>query len=209
MTEIETTLSDIKLFIESLKTEMPEVFSKDAPAQDVSGKVLYMGGLYDAVVNAEPDCTPSVKLEDGRIIITIKDENADAGQMAEDWLRAQAETILKERTAAWAKKMGVEFNSIYIKDQRTMWGSCSDKKNINYSYRIVKMPSVIMDYLIVHELAHLVHMNHAEQYWTLVAAHCPDYDKHRKWLSGNRAHIMADTKIKYSKPAAEITNEQN
>ncbi|MDR0292235.1 MAG: M48 family metallopeptidase [Elusimicrobium sp.] len=209
MSEIETTLSDIKLFIESLKTEMPEVFAKDAPARDISGKVLYMGELYDAVVNAEPEAEPSVRLEDGRILITVKDENADAGQMAEDWLRGRAETILKERTAAWAKKMGVEFNSIFIKDQRTMWGSCSDKKNINYSYRIIKMPSVIMDYLIVHELAHLVHMNHADEYWTLVSAHCPDYDKHRKWLSSNRAHIMADTKIKYSKPPAETVNEQN
>lgn len=54
-----------------------------------------------------------------------------------------------------------------------------------------------MDYLIVHELAHLTHMNHGEDYWSLVSAHCPDYEKHRKWLNSNRAHVMADTKIKY------------
>jgi len=197
MSEIETTLSDIKLFIESLKTDMPEVFAADAPAGDVSGKVLYMGGLYDAVVKVEPESAPSVKLEDGRITVTVKDAGADAGQMAEDWLRSQADSILKERTAAWAQKMGVTLNKIFIKDQRTMWGSCSSQKNINYSYRIIKMPAVIMDYLIVHELAHLTHMNHGEDYWSLVSAHCPDYEKHRKWLNSNRAHVMADTKIKY------------
>ena len=211
MTEIETTLSDIKLFIESLKKDMPEVFSKDAPEQNSDGKILYMGGLYDAVIEINPDAEPKVTFEDGRFTITMKSEEDNAGTLAEAWLREEAGKVLKERTAALAQKMGVEYNSVFIKDQRTMWGSCSEKKNLNFSYRLIKTPVVIMDYLIVHELAHLLHMNHGQEYWALVSSFCPDYNQHRKWLNGNRAHVMADTKIDY-KPAvaaAETSYEQN
>ncbi|WP_052545805.1 M48 family metallopeptidase [Elusimicrobium minutum] len=198
--EIETTLTDIKLFIESLKSDMPEVFAKDKVKEDIAGKVLYMGDIYDAAINITPEEEPSVKFEDGKFIVKIKSEQDDAGALVETWLWNQAETVLKERTKIWAEKMGVEVNNVAIKDQRTMWGSASEKKNINYSYRIIKMPNVIINYLVIHEVAHLVHMNHADEYWSLVAVHCPEYNEHRKWLNGNRAYIMADTKLKYVKP---------
>ncbi|MGB2578738.1 putative metal-dependent hydrolase [Elusimicrobium simillimum] len=209
MSEIETTLSDIRLFLQSLKTDLPEVFAKDAPAADQQGKILYMGDFYDADITVDAEAEPSVKYDADtyKFLVTIKNEDDDASDMVETWLREEAGRVLKERSAAWAAKMGVEFNTIFIKDQRTMWGSCSENKNINFSYRIIKMPNVIIDYLIVHELAHLVHMNHAQEYWALVEQHCPDYDSHRKWLNSNRAHIMANTKITYVKPQ-ENTAEQ-
>ncbi|WP_424245861.1 hypothetical protein Dip510_000796 [Elusimicrobium posterum] len=201
MNEIETTLSDIKLFIEQLKADLPEVFTKEQEKQQTQGKILYMGNLYTPLIEVVPGAEPAVLFEDQNIIITIPEESFDISELAENWLRTQAEITLKERTKEWAAKMGIEYNNVFIKDQKTMWGSCSDKKNINFSYRIIKMPVIIMDYLIVHELAHIVHMNHAQEYWSLVAQYSPDYNEHRKWLNNNRAHIMADTKIKYLGPA--------
>jgi len=135
--------------------------------------------------------------------IYIQSPQADVNAMAENWLKEKAKEVLVCKTAEWAQKMGVEYNNIVVKDQQTLWASCSAKKNINYTYRIIKMPEAIRDYLIVHELSHLVHMNHGTEYWQLVAQFCPEYKTSRKWLNDNKGAIFADLNLKY------IAQEEN
>ena len=94
--------------------------------------------------------------------------------------------------------MGVQYNNIAVKNQQSLWASCSAKKNINYTYHIIKMPTAIRDYLIVHELSHLVHMNHGAEYWQLVAQYCPEYKAHRRWLNDNRGAVFASLDLKYT-----------
>jgi predicted metal-dependent hydrolase len=206
-TDIATTISDVRLFIEKLKSDLPEVFaapSETAGAKVCSGKVLYQGDLLETEIRLNPDITkPSAALEDGRLIIYIKNEAENCGSAAENWLRAQANEILPAKIKEWAQKIGVEFNNIAIKDQKTMWASCSQKNNLNFSYRIIKMPAVIIDYLIVHELTHLIHFNHGSDYWQTVEQYCPGYREHRKWLNNNRYAVMADSDIKYIPPARQ------
>jgi len=205
--DIETTISDVKLFIEKLKSDLPEVFtSKDssAPAQAQSGKVLYMGELLEAQTVLDASAEKSnVSLQDGTLVFTVKSAEENISAMAEDWLHEQAKQILPAKIAEWAQKIGVQFNNIVIKDQKTMWASCSQKHNLNFSYRIIKMPKIVIDYLIVHELSHLIHFNHGEDYWATVAIYSPEYKEHRKWLNNNRYAVMADTELKYIPPAAE------
>jgi len=203
---IETTISDIKLFIEKLKSDLPEVFDtrgpQDAAAQQqVSGKVLYMGDLLETEIILNPDIEkPSCALEDGRLKIYIKAESDYIPALVEGWLRAQANEILPPKIQDWAQKLNVQFNNIAIKDQKTMWASCSQKNNLNFSYRVIKMPKTIIDYLIVHELVHLIHFNHGEDYWATVAKHAPGYKEHRKWLNNNKYAVLADVDIKYTAP---------
>ena len=212
MADTQTVISDVKLFIERLKKELPEVFGQPnapagAPAEQNtpadSNKVLYNGDLYEARMYLTPDQEEGVAFDGTVFHIYLQSKNSDPSALVTAWLRNKANETLKAKTKEWAEKIGVEYNNIVIKDQRTCWASCSGKKNINYSYRIVKMPLAVQDYLIVHELCHLVHMNHGQEYWQLVAQFCPDYKSHRRWLNENKGAVFAEVELTYREPAEE------
>ena len=207
MADTQTVISDVKLFLERLKKDLPEVFGPQHAKDEKTGepqaqvphdnKVLYNGDLFPVQMYVTPDQEPGVAF-DGKIfhvyLQTVQDNPA---ALVTDWLREKAKETLTAKTAEWAQKMGVEFNQIFIKDQRTLWASCSGKKNLNFSYRIVKMPHAVQDYLMIHELSHLTYMNHGAKYWALVAQFCPDYKLHRRWLNENKDAIFADVELTY------------
>ncbi len=206
MSDTQTVISDVKLFIERLKKELPEVFGGAAEnAETEAGKILYEGKLYPAQIHLTPDQEEGVDFAGDSFNIYIQTPQADVNAMADAWLREKANAVLREKTAEWAQKIGVEFNNITIKNQQSLWASCSAKKNINYTYHIIKMPTAVRDYLIVHELSHLVHMNHGEEYWQLVGQFCPEYKAHRRWLNDNRGAVFAELDLRY-KPEEETVD---
>ena len=97
----------------------------------------------------------------------------------------RAAQMLAEKTAHFAKEMGVTYGRITIREQKTRWGSCSSAGNLNYNWKLVLMPPVVLDYVVVHELAHRREMNHSAAFWKVVATWIPDYKKYRKWLRDN------------------------
>lgn len=215
MADTQTVISDVKLFLERLKKDLPEVFGttpSQATQQSVTAagenKVLYNGDLCPAEMYVTPDQEPGVAF-DGKIFhVYMQNAQDNPSAMVTDWLRNNAKEALTQKTTQWAQKMGVEFNQIFIKDQRTLWASCSGKKNLNFSYRIVKMPQAVQDYLVVHELSHLTFMNHGDEYWQLVAQFCPDYKLHRRWLNENKDAIFAEVELTYQ-PAQEQPSQSN
>ena len=94
----------------------------------------------------------------------------------------QAKKIFPERTAYFAERMGVTYNRITIREQKTRWGSCSSKGNLNYNYQLYYLPEELLDYVVIHELAHRRHMNHSADFWAEVEKYCPDYKVQRKRL---------------------------
>lgn len=100
-------------------------------------------------------------------------------------LREQARFVLTVKTNEYAKQLGVSFHKIRIGNQRTRWGSCSSKGTISYNWKLVLMPELIMDYVVIHELCHLVEMNHSKRFWDLVESMMPNYAECRAWLKKN------------------------
>ena len=96
------------------------------------------------------------------------------------WIRLQGGKLFRNKVAAWAEKMGVEYSKITIKDVSTRWGSCSDNGSLSFSWKVFVMPERMVDYLIVHELAHIRHMDHSHEFWELVGTYIPDYKRIRK-----------------------------
>jgi hypothetical protein len=92
----------------------------------------------------------------------------------------QALRFVVERINYYNRFYGFNFNQIRIKNQKTRWGSCSDKSNLNFNYKIIFLPSDLADYLIIHELCHLKELNHSKRFWGLVARTIPDYEEKRK-----------------------------
>ena len=87
--------------------------------------------------------------------------------------------------------MGVSYNRIAIKAQRSRWGSCSTKKNLNFNCLLMLCPEEIQDYVVVHELSHLQEMNHSPAFWAEVGKILPDYKKRRRWLRSQGEALIA------------------
>jgi hypothetical protein len=103
----------------------------------------------------------------------------------EAWYRRQAKSVIGERVAALAGRFGFEYHQVRITAARTRWGSCSAKGNLNFTWRLVMAPPPVIDYVILHELAHLRHRNHSKAFWALVGSMAPDYARHVAWLKAN------------------------
>lgn len=94
----------------------------------------------------------------------------------------RAAQMLAEKTARFAKEMGMTYGRITIREQKTRWGSCSSAGNLNYNWKLVLMPERVMDYVVIHELAHRKEMNHSVRFYAVVAQQMPDYKVWQSWL---------------------------
>lgn len=101
------------------------------------------------------------------------------------WYRRRAATLLARRVALHAPRLGVSPARITVRDAKTRWGSCSPKGVLSFSWRLLMAPPPILDYLVLHELCHMVRADHSVKFWALVARHCPEFQTHRKWLREN------------------------
>ncbi|HAF96625.1 MAG: hypothetical protein A2X34_03525 [Elusimicrobia bacterium GWC2_51_8] len=99
--------------------------------------------------------------------------------------RKTAKGIISARVKYWGVALNLEYGRVFIKDQRTLWGSCSRKRNLNFNWRLAAAPPEVLDYVVIHEFCHLREMNHSKRFWALVAVTCPDYAARRKWLRDN------------------------
>lgn len=90
---------------------------------------------------------------------------------------------ISERVAYYSQKMGVTYGRITIRNQKTRWGSCSSKGNLNFNYRLFYLPGELLDYVVVHELAHRRYMNHSRQFWQEVGTYFPQYEQCRQRFS--------------------------
>lgn len=110
------------------------------------------------------------------------------GRLTEKDIRSltdQAMKVLPKRTEFFAEKMGVTYGRITIRSQKTRWGSCSAKGNLNYNCLLMLTPPDVIDYVIVHELCHRIEMNHSQRFWREVEKVLPDYRRPRQWLKEN------------------------
>lgn len=112
-------------------------------------------------------------------------------QLIESYYRQYARELLTAKTSYWAKRIGVSYNRIAIKSQKTRWGSCSAKGNLNYNWHIICTDDELIDYIVIHELCHLRHLNHSHAFWQLVASHCPSYRECRSRLRTLTASLMS------------------
>ena len=98
------------------------------------------------------------------------------------WYLAQAKEKMRPRIAALAAEMGVAYSRIWVRDLKYRWGSCTPGGTLSFNWRIIQAPMIVVDYLIVHELAHILEPNHSQDFWNIVAVHAPGWQRARSWL---------------------------
>ncbi len=96
--------------------------------------------------------------------------------------RNAARQQFESRVSYYHRITGGNYTSVTVRDQKTRWGSCSSRGTLSFNYRLIFAPPVILDYVVVHELCHLTHMNHSKDFWDMVASVMPEYKVCRKWL---------------------------
>ncbi|MCL5290679.1 MAG: M48 family metallopeptidase [Bacillota bacterium] len=152
--------------------------------------VSFLGKSY-RLVTVFQEGPPVVDLVGDKILVMLPQAHKDkVRQVLESWLRHQARDIILERVEMVRRKLRINYNQVFIKDQKTRWGSCSSQGNLNFNFRLVMAPLPVIDYLVAHEMAHLVEMNHSKKFWSLVESICPEYKKHRQWLKDHGAELI-------------------
>ncbi len=109
--------------------------------------------------------------------------------------REKAREQLTKRTEYYSRLIGIRYEKIRIADQRTRWGSCSSRGTISYNWHLILLPDNILDYVVVHELCHLLEMNHSARFWDQVERVLPDYRERKNWLKKEGgAYLQTRTK---------------
>ena len=140
---------------------------------------LWMGrNLRIALSPTEPD----VRREDG--LLLVPDVPMEQRRLlVARWYVGEAHRVLDERVRIWSALMGLSCDRLTISMANRRWGSCNGHANLSFTARLVMAPADVIDYVVVHELAHVAHKNHGAAFWDLVAAQMPDYNLHRRWLT--------------------------
>jgi len=152
--------------------------------------ILYQGKSLPwrlAVNRLEP---PRVTRQDNVLIVHSPSENdQQVRQLLERYFIEQARNYLPSRTLLLADVLGVDVNRVTVRSQRTRWGSCSGRQTISLNWRLMMAPIEVSDYVIYHELAHLIHPDHSVDFWQVVADVCPSFKSARRWLKQHN-HLL-------------------
>lgn len=154
----------------------------ELPNEDLNGYELLLLGKPCKITVTKTD---KVGYDSAQNRILLPEKNTKARLMR--WLKENAGRILSSLTAQTAKEMGITYTSVSIGSARGRWGSCSGKDEIRYSFRLLYAPKEIIEYVVVHELAHVRHKNHSKRFWQEVERFIPDWKARRKWLKAHGA----------------------
>ncbi|MBZ0106241.1 MAG: M48 family metallopeptidase [Sulfuricella denitrificans] len=130
------------------------------------------------------------RLEEGVLSVSMPhshDPAALANKVVK-WYRREALTFFQHRVAVYARQLGTEVSRLNLSNARTRWGSCTSRGDIRLNWRLIKAPPSVIDYVVAHELAHLIELNHSPAFWQTVSQLCPDYLELRAYLNAHASH---------------------
>ena len=156
--------------------------------------ILWHGAATQLVRIEEPDRKSRARVEEsgGRLRVYLPaGSKIQTRRAAEAWMRAKAREEIEQVVVEQARRMGARPKAVSIRDQRTRWGSCSSRGNLSFNWRLVMTPPAILQYVVIHELAHLFEPNHSKDFWAVVARYFPEYKKARAWLRNNAVALRS------------------
>jgi len=164
------------------------------PALD-AGRLVQLGGVGHRIKidRRATLARPSVVVHPDEPVLVVRlpgDKGHDLPAVLERWLRREARRVLSQAVAARSTEMGLRADRVSVRDQRTRWASASPTGTLSFSWRLVMCPPEVLDYVVVHELAHLRWRGHGPRFWSLVFRHVPDTDRHRRWLREQRGELL-------------------
>jgi predicted metal-dependent hydrolase len=162
------------------------------PKEFISGETFsYLGRNHPLKI--ESGLYPVIKLHQDELVVSVRDKTADNTQAIKQllikWYKQQAESELREKTLRFSRIIGVNPSAVTIKSFKSRWGSCSITAGIQYNWKIIIAPGRIIDYVVIHELCHILHHNHSPAFWKAVERYCHDYRDCSAWLKINGGRL--------------------
>lgn len=170
-----------------------KVRSRSAGGTEVEAgdAVFYRGRKLTVLTEESKGKTDCVRLEPDRLIVSTVSGGRELNVILEQWYRIQAAALIGQKVEEWSAKLSVSHNGVTIRGQKTRWGSCSRQGSLSFNWKLLMAPEPVIDYVVIHELAHLREMNHSTSFWRLVAEHCSGWRELRKWLKTHEVELTA------------------
>jgi len=166
-----------------IEKKQKEMLSKSQLKNEVTNRkmFLYLGNRYKLQI-VKDQRIPMI-FDEGFFL--SESHLNDEREILLKWYKLKSYEIISERVDMYATKYGFKYEKIKITNAQKRWGSCSSNGNLNFSWRIIMAPMEVIDYVVIHELVHLVERNHSRSFWEKVKLLYPQYEKHNEWLKEN------------------------
>jgi predicted metal-dependent hydrolase len=157
------------------------------PVPFVEGALVPVLGVVHRICRELDPAAPPVRIVDGEI--RVRGDPVHLARRVRDYLAAAARASAARRRLA--AQIGRDVALVNLRDTRSRWGSCSARGNLSFSWRLIFAPEAVLDYVVAHEVAHLVEMNHGPRFWALVESLVPDSAGPRAWLKRHRTRLLS------------------
>jgi predicted metal-dependent hydrolase len=162
--------------------ERAAVVRQSSPKEYVSGEgFYYLGRSHLLKVMPTEGSDSTLELRDGRFVLEGDPEQGPS--LFAGWYSKRGTEWLPRPVALWGQRIGVEASSISVRDLGYRWGSCSSQGSLQFHWRLMQLPPRIIEYVVAHELVHLLEPHHSKEFWRLLRRAMPTYEKHKLWLA--------------------------
>jgi len=182
--EIEKFIKEKKSWVIKKVTEKDRSIKETQKAFIPGEKFLYLGESYPLEIRESDHREPSLKLSFGKFILG-QDHIEEARDLFVRWYKGEAKETIARRVDYYSHRMHLSPKGIRITSAQSRWGSCSRDNRLSFSWRMIMAPLNVIDYILIHELAHIKEKNHSGRFWNYMESFLPDYRKHRLWLKEN------------------------
>lgn len=161
------------------------------PVAFVRGAIVPLRGVNHRIVpTGRVRGVVEVGEHEGELALLVPGDAEHRARRLTDWLKDEASVELERRCTVHAGNLGVSFKSISMRSQSTRWGSCSSTGKLNVNWRLILAPPHVLDYVAAHEIAHLIEMNHSQDFWDVVERTLPTMERGREWLRVHGRQLM-------------------
>jgi len=172
--------------IAGMHGQLDQQLNEDRLAHPVSeGSRIAVEGAHRALRLHEGAARAEISEEEIHLWLLEPDSEEAVRAALKSALAARALERIRERLAVYGPRIGGTFGRVAVRDQRSRWGSCSAKHNLNFNWKLIMAPQQVLDYVVIHELCHLHEFNHSARFWRLVEKQMPEYESWKKWLKAH------------------------
>lgn len=193
-----TPISEINLFVQEKQNWIKKAIQKHQESviknkekEYVDGeRFYYLGEPYPLEVYFEPLENAGVVFWDNRFYLNAQENKDLRKHYFVSWYKKKAQKYLNERVDFYCKMLKIRAGNIRITSADKRWGSCSEENNLAFSFKLMMARPEVVDYVVVHELMHIIEKNHSAKFWELVESTMPQYKLHRRWLKDNNSKFV-------------------